>query len=387
MATANGQEPIEFLKSKNNLFRDWLECRGYVCEVDDLRVSLNKAPSPLAHPSPRLPARAPSKQVRPDLRTEILGTFSKVAETKRAFFDWLENPPPPKPPAPPDSPASRVPPFDIQDVPKAMDKLSMPMSAKLQRRWFAGYENYSRSKDDLFAEIDQNGARYARAMVDDTTIKMDWVLRFPRSKEAFGELIKEGVRHPDAISNLRDILLPYRKLQGVIAWNEANSDFLEFHRKFQFQRQPANSTFGQRISSFLDRNFTAGGVPDDLTGALGSFNFYAAVDYARFDRQRNEVPHLWVYVRDPYEFSDDQFLGHWSASHVAVVPAHHLAGGKGWFQYPVVHGDVYGKGSVLYPVTNKDYRDWRAHHKQGGDFMIYTDRHPVRLNPPLRVPL
>ena len=92
-------------------------------------------------------------------------------------------------------------------------------------------------------------------------------------------------------------------------------------------------------------------------------------------------------VRDPYEFSDDQYLWHWSASHVAVVPAHHMAGGNGWLQYPVVHGDVYAKDSVLYPVTNKDYRDWRARHKQGGDFMIYTDRRHVLLNPPIRVPL
>lgn len=389
MTKAKGQEPIEFLKSKNNLFRDWLECRGHVCEIEDLRVSLNKAPPPLAHPSPRLPAPAPNKQAKPDLRTEILGAFSKVAETKRAFFDWLENPPPPGSPAPPVSPVSRVPPFDIQEVPKAMDKLSMPMSAKLQRRWFAGYENYSRSRDDLRNEIDQNGARYARAMVDDTTIKMDWVLRFPRAKEAFDELVREGVRGQTAINNLKKALTPYRHRRDVLAWNEANSDLLEFHRSFQFQRQVVNSTWGQRIGSFLDRSLTAEGVPDDLTGALGSFNFYAAVDYARFDRQKNEaiVSHLWVYVRDPYEFSDDQYLGHWNARHVAVVPAHQLAGGKGWLQYPVVQGDVYAKDSALYPVTNKDYRDWRTRHQQGGDFMIYTDRLAARVNPPLRVPL
>jgi len=70
-----------------------------------------------------------------------------------------------------------------------------------------------------------------------------------------------------------------------------------------------------------------------------------------------------------------------------VVPAHQVAGGKGWLDYPVVEGSVYDKDSVLYPVTNKDYRDWRAKHNQGGDFMIYTDRINVKLDSPIRVAL
>lgn len=99
------------------------------------------------------------------------------------------------------------------------------------------------------------------------------------------------------------------------------------------------------------------------------------------------MTHVSVYVRDLYEFSDDQYLGHWSTRHVAVVPAHHLAGGSGWLDYPVVDGNVHAEGGVLYPVTNKDYRDWRRKHRQGGDFIIYTDRLDVKLNPPIRVVL
>ena len=186
---------------------------------------------------------------------------------------------------------------------------------------------------------------------------------------------------------------PYRKRSNVSAWNETNGDFLKFHQQFQFQRQAVNSSWGERISNFLDGS-TNGGVPTDLVGALGTFNLFAAVDFASFDHQKNEasVGFIWVYVRDPYEFSDDQYLGHWSASHVAVVPAHQLsmaAGKADWLKYPVVQAGANARvaGSVLYPVTNKDYRDWRARHKQGGDFMIYSDRIPVKVNPPIRVPL
>jgi hypothetical protein len=69
-------------------------------------------------------------------------------------------------------------------------------------------------------------------------------------------------------------------------------------------------------------------------------------------------------------------------------PRHQLAAGKGWLGYPVVQGDVQDKDGVLCPVTNmdyRDYRDWRQRHRQGGDFMIYTDRLAVRLASPIRV--
>ncbi|MFC5575774.1 DUF6402 family protein [Xenophilus aerolatus] len=38
-------------------------------------------------------------------------------------------------------------------------------------------------------------------------------------------------------------------------------------------------------------------------------------------------------------------------------------------------------------ILCQDYRDWRAKHNQGGDFMIYTDRVNVKLDPPIRVVL
>jgi hypothetical protein len=82
----------------------------------------------------------------------------------------------------------------------------------------------------------------------------------------------------------------------------------------------------------------------------------------------------------PYEFSTNQYLGHWNSRHVAIVPAYLAAHGRRWLDYPVVD-----RGDVVYPVTNKSYRDWRQRHDQGGDFIIYTDRINIRLDPPLRV--
>ncbi|MDI3382167.1 DUF6402 family protein [Xenophilus aerolatus] len=396
MKQAVTQARIPYLKS-HNFLRTWSERQCEICEAEDVRLSFARPAPPVAHgPTKAVPGRAhndvsprPKKQEDPYLNT--LKAAFKVADAASALSSWLRSPaPPPAPkavPAPP--PAKKVPPFDIQDVPKAMRKLGMPMAAKLQERWFAGAANYSRSADDLRDEIDQNGARYVPAMVDATTIKMEWVLSFTRAKKAFDELILEHLRTPKALEALKVKLALYRNRHDILGWNAANSDFLAFHQKFQFQRIAVNASWGERISQFLDRSITAGGVPDDLTGALGSFNFYAAVRYARFEPSPVGrvaiVTDISVYVRDPYEFSDEQYLGHWSPGHVAVVPSHQV--GRGWLNYPVADGSVYEKDSVLYPVTNKDYREWRAKHNQGGDFMIYTDRVNVKLDSPIKVTL
>lgn len=399
--------PVSFLKSSNFL-RTWSPQQGQVCELAHVRLSDCRPPPTMAHADVKDVPERPKKEIAPrqrktshDRTLKMIDDGIKVAEAIGAFSAWLKHPPArastPLPPhgaarTPQTPPAPRpVPPFDIQDVPKAMRKVGMPMAAKLQERWFAGQENYSRSAPDLRNEIDQNGKRYASAMVDSTTVTMDWVLSFARAKEAFQELVQNSARTPRALDVLADKLRPYKQRSNLWTQQEVSTDALEFHRKFQFQLQQVNATWGQRIAEFLARSTTAGGVPDDLTGALGSFNFYAAVAFAQFEPMGAHteaiVTHIAVYVRDSYEFSDDQYLGHWSPSHVAVVPAHQIAAGNGWLDYPVVQGSIHDKDSVLYPVTNKDYRDWRQRHRQGGDFMIQTDRLSVKLESPIRVVL
>ncbi|MBC7620875.1 MAG: hypothetical protein H7293_18135 [Candidatus Saccharibacteria bacterium] len=394
MNPTTAKAPIRYLKSSNFL-RTWSEGQCEVCALEGVRLSSARLAPPVAHYGVRaVPART-TREAPPRQRKEVgpyLNTFNaafKAADKISAFSAWLKSPTPStsapqvkKALAPP---VKKVPPFDIQDVPNAMRKVGMPIAAKLQERWFAGAANYSRSDQDLRDEINQNGKRYASAMVDTTTIKLKWVRSFSRAEKAFDELIGESLGSPEALKILKSKLMPYRHRQDIRSWSAANSNLLEFHQKFQFQYIPVNASWGARIAQFLERSFNADGVPDDLTGALGTFNFYAAVRYARFaDAGRTAfVDEVSVYVRDPYAFTDEQYLGHWSASHVAVVPAHQVAGG--WLNYPVVDVSVYDKDNVLYPVTNKDYRDWRKQHGQGGDFMIYTDRRTVRLDSPIRV--
>lgn len=259
---AQAIEPsISYLRS-SNFWRFWSNRRCEVCELEDVRLSAARAAPAVAHRTTREAAAPAEKPVPPRKRrsgnpqANFLYAVADAMEAVATFRDWLNSPPPPRPapapPAPPKPPAPAVPPFDIQDVPQTMRKLYMPMAAKLQERWFAGQENYSRSPQGLLDEIDQHGLRYTPTMIDSTTIKMDWVLTFPRAKEAFDELVQNKLRNAAAVDMLRTKLTPYRNRQDVVGWNEANSDFLAFHKKFQFQFKEVNATWAQRIREFLD---------------------------------------------------------------------------------------------------------------------------------------
>lgn len=137
------------------------------------------------------------------------------------------------------------------------------------------------------------------------------------------------------------------------------------------------------------------GVPDDLVGALGSFNIYAAIGYANF-KNRNEVriSGLYVYVKDSYDFTDlsgdvSQYLGHWSKNGVIVVPYNAAAAALNesalYTEYPVTVGNSRVAGNVYYPVQNSDFREWALKHQRGGDFIVYSDYRFVPLTPPLTV--
>lgn len=400
-----------YLKSSNVLgIWIWRPREYTACDVEGAQLSFTRAAPKVAHRRVEVVPERLQKEVAPrpsnaptDPYLNFAKNFMKAGDAVEAW--WNKPPPiqwrpfapaPPKaPPPPPPPPPPLVPLFDLQKIPDAMRKVGMPVAAKLQERWFAGQENYSRSERDLLDEIDQNGARYAPAFVDSTTVKMDWVLSFPRAKVVFDELIEKSVRSEAALFELKKKLQPHANLKDIVAWNVAESDFLKFHKKFQFQRLAVNSTLAQKFAEFIRREAAGLGIPDDLTGALGAFNFYAAVQLAWFDRSVRGsvvavVTHISVYVRDPYEFSDDQYLGHWNVKHVAIVPAHLATNGEvrsskiEWRRQPIKDDK---EGDFFYPVTNADYRGWRQAHRQGGDFMIYSDRLSVRLDSPIRVVL
>ncbi|CAB3778939.1 hypothetical protein LMG28688_00640 [Paraburkholderia caffeinitolerans] len=311
-------------------------------------------------------------------------------------------PPAPKPAKAQSSPQKeviKVPPFDIQEIPDAMRREAMPVAAQLMTRWFAGELNYAPTGEDLKAERNQDGEPYPSTMYDITTVKMSWILKFERAKEQYNELIKNRIYNQAAISVLRERLVPYRDfIVPMKIWDICKNNMPILHRYFHFQRVNVGSSLAQKIDEFMESQFHRNGIPDDLTGALGSFNLYAAPADVKIDYVTREavISSVYVYVKDSYDFTDEagsvsQYLGHWSTKGVIVVPYHGLIQQLNiwslYVPYPVARGNVRVKGNIYYPVHNKDFRAWAIKHQRGGDFMVFSDRKRCQLRVPIRIKL
>lgn len=368
------------------------------CEiVRQASLSMDKDPPPLPAPkSAKPPARRLTREERADKTLESL--LSAIESISR-FKAWLNEPPSPTPPKQASQPkAKQVPPFDIQEIPDAMRKERMPVSAKLMDRWFSGELNYSPTSDDQRAEINQNGHAYPESMIDRTTIKMDWVLKHPRARKQYENLVSTAIYSPNAYHALQAILAPYRRgAMDLSPWSKCGYDIRTLHRIFQFQRTFVDATFEQKAAQFV-RRVPHATVPDDLTAALGAFNFYAAIAGVRFAPRDTSatVTHIVVYVRDGYSFegpmdTTSQYLGHWSKNGVIVVPEVTAANFANvpWLDYPVVTGDLaenlFRRGKVYYPVRNRSFRECQRKHHRGGDFIIYSDYKPFLLEKPITV--
>ncbi|HGO6128888.1 TPA: DUF6402 family protein [Burkholderia cepacia] len=333
-------------------------------------------------------------------------------------------PAPAKPPAKPQpsdklqdaEQADKLPEFDLQDIPKAMDKMGWPIAAKLAREWFASPSHAY--NDDL------NSAQ----PFDDTTVTIEWVLKFRGASERFNQLVRQAIYTPNAARAARKVLAPV--IDKSFSAGQLNAagivietapflkDPLQFHIGWGFQYQPVSSI------DTLD-----GASMTDLTGALANFNFYAAIGKATVTGERYykyegkdkifclepvaQITHVYVYVKDSYSFNDDsssksQYLGHWNKngmvlSYVATVndffKSSNLNVGNStieeWRYLP--EGEEVNKPidkrtsffrkflakDVYWPVHNKTYRDWRSAHNRGGDFMVYTKPKLIKLDKPI----
>jgi hypothetical protein len=327
----------------------------------------------------------------------------KAIETFSRFKAWLDEPPPPPKPKPPSHAAEpekkrrMVPSFDIQEIPGAMRRIYLPVSATLMERWFAGRLNYSPTTENEEKEINQDGMPYPQDMYDTTTVKLSWVLKFSRAKERYDQLINKEIYTERAKKTIANILSNYKKHDWITADHICKNDPILLHRIFQFQHISVDGDLSHKIGLLLKNNLERSGAPDDLTGALGSFVIYAAIGSAHFSRKPGsssiiaKVTGIFVYVKDNYTFTDkkgnrSQYLGHWNHTGVIVVPISYAASLSSYIPYvesPVTLGDPSIRGNVFYPTLNSDFRKWAIKHQRGGDFIIYTDRHFVPLAHPI----
>ena len=331
----------------------------------------------------------------------------------------------PKDKAPEEAPigeeVEKLPPFDIQDIPGAMKKMGWPVSAKFLERWFS-------SPAYVISEDDKNTGR----PIDDSTITLDWVLKFGQVRSLYDELLHENISNKDALSVARGKIEKYIKevfLRERRIGNFSTAFFLEdlqkFHKNWQFQFIDIKAYHANEI--YL--------IPTDMTGSVGSCALYVAIGnvtvtgpiYYVYNNANGikrwcmepkaQITHVYVYLRDIYEFNDDkrnekrsQYLGHWNKSGMIVTNLGIISEfdrrakmlNPDLAKYPAVDFNVSGteypvdtrsgwqkfvRKNVYWSVFNRNFNEWRKQHNRGGDFMIFTKPVLVKLKKPIELAL
>jgi hypothetical protein len=313
------------------------------------------------------------------------------------------------------------PPFDMLDLPDAMDKIGFTVAAKLARRWFNGRQ-HEVPNDRHYV--------YPADMIDTTSVSLDFVLQYPDARDRYDNLINNAIYEDasiDAIKQAMRRLLAKKFLDNDLAYASeidalahVRRDVQKLHSEFQFQREV--------VSNFdtLDWRYSL----TDLTASLANFSFIAAIANAQVCTEKYysypkgkpmvyccqstvEVTHIYVYAKDSYSFTDrpgrkaSQYLGHWNrtgvvlvadavASDLAIRHDYDIQWGnlpyrEGGFDRPVdVLKGMFGemrKQDVYYPVRNSDYLRWRRKFNRGGDFAIYTEPKKIKLRKPIKLML
>jgi len=205
--------------------------------------------------------------------------------------------------------------FDVTDIPPIMIANSWPIGAAMLNRWFS---------------------RPAGVQPGDTdTIKMNWVLGYPRAKAVYDELVNKTLQNKKVISLIKK---KYAATTGAFG---KFSSYVEVLRPDHIQHKEVEEPK----------------AVDDLFAALGHFSIYVVVKGVA-TKDAIGITHLGLFVYDSFDFEGHQFLGFWDK-----------ATNYGGFYFK--------KGS--HEVDNGDFRDYRTRTGEGADYLIYSDLSVVKL--------
>ena len=236
---------------------------------------------------------------------------------------------------------------DITWIPRIMRSKGWNEGATLMEEWFR------RSGRERPATIEATPNDFGPPVIG--VIKMDWVLKFPRAKSLYDQLMNGMWKTREA-----KLLIGSRlKKAGIVTRLKANQeqriDFGDLTsanvlkiEEMYIQSLPLNEGWLNKRINYLFDNL------DGLTAALAEFNMRMAIKgevSLNAEGAQVTVREVGIYIKDSYDFLKEQPLGKWD-------------------------------DNKLKAVTNKDFRDWREQNGKGGDFLVYSDIKVTKLNPP-----
>jgi hypothetical protein len=264
--------------------------------------------------------------------------------------------------------------FRITDIPDVMQrKLGWPIAAQLMRRWFKGA---ARTMTDQEKRGGVDPRTLPAAMLDDTTVSMQWVLGFPRVRLAYDRLLAKW-NSPEGLR----ILALRIKAQAPAALPKGQSSW-----RLGDLSQPCK-VLDKTCQVNLMEVGSLSDPLDDFYGAMGKAGLKLAVSGEvtpqKNGKNRVVIDELAVYLRDTYDFNDDWFsqpLGYWGFSGVQ----------RGLqLRWDIEIDEKYVEANSvpsdrLYAVQNDDFQRYRDKYRRGGDFIIFSaDARRVRLVSPL----
>jgi hypothetical protein len=281
--------------------------------------------------------------------------------------------------------------FKITDIPNTMRKLNWPVAADLMAHWFNGkpWPNESGGMDDA---VKRHEAFAPAEYIEESIVKMSWVLGFERANTAFKQL-KANWNSPLGTDLIK------QRLRKAFSNSAPGCYPLAFNGVAS-----AAEKFGYSNNKVVE--FEQAGADDvnELRAALANFNLRVIAEGSVVVTGKSIVftpSKIGFYIEDAYDFNDgialfSQVLGYWNFDKLIADPvvgfktnaklATEMNSVMAESTYKQVTGqqspqqkeeavrryrELEGKHYIL--VQNSDFRDYRDQNKKGGDFRVYSD--------------
>ncbi|MBF9264860.1 DUF6402 family protein [Paracidovorax cattleyae] len=262
--------------------------------------------------------------------------------------------------------------FQLDDIPGVMrSQLGWPVAAALMERWFRG------AAFEMPGEMKAGEAAYRPVVLqathlDENTVSMNWARGFSRVNAGIAKLQSQWAT-PAGISQLKK-LVREQSMAHIATQTWRFGDLAQPAKMLDKTCQVNYLGLGQ-LSDPLD----------DFYGAMGEATLKVAVSGLVTPKGSGKatmaIDELGFYLRDSYDFNDgensflSQPLGFWGFGGVERVHwGRRISISEQW-----VREKEEQIMSHNYLVQNHDFRRWRALHSRGGDFIVLSDVHRVRL--------
>ncbi|MBP5956444.1 hypothetical protein ICA16_12285 [Pseudomonas anatoliensis] len=281
--------------------------------------------------------------------------------------------------------------FKITDIPATMKKINWPVAAALMSHWFNG-EPWA-TKDGGMDDVVKRHDAFAPAnYIEESIVKMNWVLGFERANAAFKHL-KANWNSPPGINLIKKRLRDNfsNSVPGCypVAFNGVAS---------------AAEKFGYSNNKVVEFEQAGADEVNELRAALANFNMRVIAEGSVVVTGKSIVftpSQIGFYIEDAYDFNDgialfSQILGYWNFDKLVTDPvegaktntklAAEMTSLIAESTYKQIKGEqspqqkdeavrryreLEGKHYML--VQNSDFRDYRDQNKKGGDFRVYSD--------------